>query len=108
MNRLERNTNLGTRLGNGAEVVDHVSLGHTDTSISYVEHLVLLVRSDTDVEFLFGLQLSWIGEGGITNFVECIGSIGYQLSKEDLFVRVEGIYERGQHVYAQVKKKATY
>jgi hypothetical protein len=47
--------NLGTRLGKGSEVVDHISFkfGHTNTSIADVKNLVLLVGRDTDVE-------SWI------------------------------------------------
>ena len=42
-------TNLGTRLGNSTEVVDHISFGHTDTSIADVKDLVLLVGRDADV-----------------------------------------------------------
>ena len=57
---LKKKTNLGTRLGNSAEVVDHISLGHTDTSIADVKDLVLLVGCDTDVEFLLSVELRWI------------------------------------------------
>jgi len=35
--------------------------------------------------------LARIGEGCITNLVECIGSIADELTQEDLFVRVEGV-----------------
>jgi hypothetical protein len=52
--------NLGTRHGNSADVVDHINLGHTDTSIADVKDLVLLVGCDTDVEFLLSVELRWI------------------------------------------------
>ena len=50
-------TNLGTRLGNSTEVVDHISFGHTDTSIADVKDLVLLVWCDADVQFLLSVEL---------------------------------------------------
>ena len=63
-------TNLGAGLSDGAEVVDHVGLGHTHTGISDSEELVLLVRNDTDVELLLRLEGRRIGERSITNFIE--------------------------------------
>lgn len=84
-------TYLGARLGDGTEVVDHVSLGHTDTSVADGEDLVLLVGDDTDEEFLLRVELRRIGEGGVTNLVEGIGAVGNQLSQENLLVGVEGV-----------------
>ena len=37
-------------------VVDKVSLGHTDTSIPNAKDLVLPVRSEANVEFLFAFE----------------------------------------------------
>ena len=56
----KKNTNLGTRLGNGTEVVDHISFGHTYTSIVDPKDLVLLIGRDSDVEFLLSVELTWI------------------------------------------------
>ncbi|KAI3479872.1 hypothetical protein L1887_58069 [Cichorium endivia] len=47
---------LGAGLGDGADVVDEVGLGHADTGVADGEAVVLLVRGDADVELLFGLE----------------------------------------------------
>ena len=60
MKRFKTETNLGARLGDGTEVVYHVSFGHTDTSIPELEDFVLFFRRDTNVEFLLSLELGWI------------------------------------------------
>ena len=86
-------TYLGTRLSNCTEVVDHVSLGHTDTRVADAKGLVLLVGGDADIEILPSVELGWVSERGITDFVEGIGSVGNQLSQENFLVRVESVYE---------------
>jgi hypothetical protein len=43
---------LRPRLGNGTEVIDHVSLGHTDTTVTEAEHLVFFVRDYTNEKLL--------------------------------------------------------
>lgn len=48
---------LGSRLGNGSQVVDKVGLGHTDTSIAQSQHLVLNVRNDLNEQVLAGFSL---------------------------------------------------
>lgn len=58
-----KSTDLGTRLGNGTQVVDEVSLGHTDTGVPNGEKFVLLVRGDTDVEFLAAVKSRGVGQG---------------------------------------------
>ena len=50
----------GTRLGDGAEVVDKVSLGHTNASINQSESVVILVGNDGDLHILLRLQHSWV------------------------------------------------
>jgi len=39
-------SDLGARLGDGIQTVDHVSLGHANTTVVNLENLVLLVRDD--------------------------------------------------------------
>jgi len=52
---------LGSGLCNSAEVVDHVSLGHTDTGIPYTEDLGVLICTDTDVKLLLRVENRRIG-----------------------------------------------
>ena len=82
---------LGSRLGNGAKVVDHVSLGHTDTGVPETKDLVFLVGTDTDVELLLGVENGGLGQGRVTDFVESIRTVRNQLPQKDLLIRVEGV-----------------
>merc|ERR1712227_565052 len=66
---------LGARFGDGSKVVDHVSLGHTDTGVEDSEGLGINVRDDLDVKFLLGLKLAGIGEGLIPDLVQGIGGV---------------------------------
>jgi hypothetical protein len=77
------------RLGNGTQVVDHVSLGHADTTVADGEHFILFVRDDTNEELLFRIEDGRIGEGSVANFVQSIGAIGDNFTKENLFVGIE-------------------
>ena len=85
-------TYLCARLRDGTEVVNEVGLGHADTSITNGEDLVLLVGCDTDVQVLAGVEDRRLGEGRIANFVESIGGVGDDFTKEDLLVGVESVY----------------
>ncbi|KAH9394529.1 hypothetical protein TYRP_004582 [Tyrophagus putrescentiae] len=60
---------LGARLGNGAEVVDQVGLGHADASVDDGESLFILVGDDANVEVLDLRDLSWVGERLVADFV---------------------------------------
>jgi hypothetical protein len=77
---------LGARLGNGTKVVNQVSLGHTDTGIPDDQTLVVLVRSNADVEVLLGVELGGVGERSITDFVEGVRAVRDEFTKEDLLV----------------------
>lgn len=59
----KKSTDLGTGLGDSTQIVDEVGLGHTDTSITNGENLVLLVRGDADVELLAGVKNGGVGQG---------------------------------------------
>ena len=90
----DEKTNLSSRLGDGTKVVNHISLGHTNTGITNRESLALLVGDDADEELLLGIEDRGVGQGGVTNFIESIRGVGNQLSKEDLLVRVESVYSQ--------------
>lgn len=62
-------TYFGTRLGDCTKVVDEISLGHTDTSITDGKNLVVLVRDDPDVQLPLGLEDRGVGQRRIANFV---------------------------------------
>ena len=85
---------LGSGLGDGAKVVDHVGLGHTDTGVPDTEKFVLLVGTDTDVKLLFGVENGGVGQGRVTDFVESIRTVGDQFPQEDLLIGVEGVCKR--------------
>jgi hypothetical protein len=44
---------LRSRLRNGTEVVDHVSLGHADATVADGEDFIILVWGDADEEIIF-------------------------------------------------------
>ena len=54
--------------------------------------LVLLVGCDADVEVLARVEDRGLGEGRIANFVESIGGVGDDFTKENLLVAVESVY----------------
>lgn len=82
---------LGAGLGNCAQVVDHVGLGHANTGVAQAERLVLLVRDNTDVKILARVKDRRVGQRRVTDFVEGIGAVGDQFSEEDFLVRVERV-----------------
>jgi hypothetical protein len=59
-------------LGNGAKVVDHISLGHADATIAEREGLIFFVRGYANEELLFRLENGGISEGGVANLVKSI------------------------------------
>jgi len=63
---------LGAELGDGAEVVDHVGLGHTDTGIDDGEGYGIEVGNDLDFHIGVSLQLTGICERLIPDFIEGI------------------------------------
>lgn len=92
--RSEDATYFCTRLGDSSEVVHKVSLGHADSCIPQTQHLVLFVGNNKDMQVLFRLEDRGISERGISDFIEGIGAVGDQLSKEDLLVGVESVWKR--------------
>lgn len=53
---------LGPGLGDGAQVVDHVRLGHPDTGVDDREGLGIGVRDELDEEILLVVQLAGVSE----------------------------------------------
>jgi len=89
---------LGSRLGDGSQVVDQVGLGHTDTGIDDGQCAGRLVGDKLDVELLAGVQLAGIRQGLVADLVQSIGGVRDQLSQEDLLVRVECVDDQGHQL----------
>merc|ERR1711878_107506 len=80
---------LGAGLGDGAEVVDHVGLGHADTGVDDCERLGVAVRDNLDEQLILSLKLAGVSERLIPDLIQSIGGIGDQLPEENFFVGVE-------------------
>merc|ERR1719225_2006799 len=89
---------LGPGLGDGPEVVDHVSLGHANTGVNDGEGIGIRVRDDLDEEFLLVVQLAGISEGLVPDLVQGIGGVGDQFSEENFFVGVEGVDDQAHQL----------
>ena len=66
-------------------------LGHADTGIADGQGLVLLVGDDTDVELLLGIESGGVSQRLVPDFVDGIGGVGDDFTKEDLLVGVESV-----------------
>jgi len=86
---------FGAGLGDGSEIVDEIGFGHADTRVDEGKRFVFDIGDDLDFQILAGIQLRWIGERLIADFVEGIGGVGDQLSKENFFVGVESVDDEG-------------
>lgn len=93
-------TNLCARLGDGAEVVDHVGLGHADTGVADGERLALLVGRDADVKLLLRLERSGVSQRLVADLVQRIRAVRDDLAKEDLLVRVESVCQSTLSMHA--------
>jgi len=76
---------LGSRLGDGTEVVDEFLLGHTDTGIFEDEEVVGSVGDDLDLEVRFVVD-GVASDGFVSDLIEGIRGVGDEFSQEDLLV----------------------
>lgn len=89
---------LRSRSSNGTQVVDQVSLRHTNPGIDESKRLLLLIRDDLDVKILSAVQLRRIRQGLITDLVQGVGGVRDQLTEKDFFVRVERVDDQGHQL----------
>ena len=61
---------LGARLGDRAEVGDHLGLGHADARVNDGERVVRLVRHEADVQLRVGVEHRLVGERLVAHLVE--------------------------------------
>mmetsp|Transcript_24215 Transcript_24215/g.78143 ORF Transcript_24215/g.78143 Transcript_24215/m.78143 type:complete len:287 (-) Transcript_24215:9-869(-) len=89
---------LGARLGNGAEVGDHLSLGHANARVDDGERVVRLIRDEANVQLRVGVEHRLVGERLVANLVERVRGVGDKLAEEDLLVGVEGVDDEGHQL----------
>ena len=84
-------TNFCSGFCDRTKIVDHVGLGHTNTSVADSKKLVLLVGHNSNVQFLLSIKNRGFRQRRISYFVESIGTVRDDFSEEDLLVRVESV-----------------
>ena len=77
-----------SRSCNGSQIVNQIRLGHTDTPITNGEGLLLRVRFNVDLHVFTSILKGLIGQHQKADLLKGIGSIGDQLTKEDILVRI--------------------
>ena len=80
-------------LGDRAQVVHQVILGHADASIANREHLLLLISLDANVQVgvITLPELTLVRQRHESNLIQRIRSVRDQLSQEDVLVRVQRV-----------------
>jgi hypothetical protein len=68
------------------------------TGITDFQNFSIFVGDDANEQVFSRVQLRRIGQGHIANFVQGIGGVGNQFTKEDLFVRVERIDDQAHQL----------
>ena len=95
---------LGARLGDRAEVLDQLRLGHADTRVPDRERLVRPVGDDRDEHLGLRLEARRVGQRLVADLVERIRSVRDQLAEEDLLVRVERVDDQAKKL-ADVRRE---
>ncbi len=65
--------------------------GHANTSITYSQGLVLLVRDDIDPQIFTSIEDAWIGKSGVANFIQGIRTIRDEFPEKNLFITIDGV-----------------
>ena len=85
---------LSTWTSNSTQIVNKISLCHSNTRITNGQSLVGLISNDLNHQIRIWLQLGGISQGFITNLIQSIRCIGDQLTKENVLVLVEGVNDQ--------------
>ena len=97
--RLERlHERLGARLGNRAQVVNEVGLGHPEARVANRERPVGLVGNELNVQVAAAVQDRGIRERLVANLVEGVAGVRDELAEEDVLVRVERVDDERQEL----------
>lgn len=63
---------LRSTLSNSTQVVNKVSLGHTNSSVHDGQGVIIFVRNQFNFQILTAVKLSWVSQTLITNFVKSL------------------------------------
>ena len=97
--RLERlHERLGARLGNRAQVVNEVGLGHPEARVANRERPIGLVGNELNVQVAAAVQDRGIRERLVANLVEGVAGVRDELAEEDVLVRVERVDDERQEL----------
>ena len=97
----------GSGLGNCSEIVDEIRLLHTNTSILDGQRVVGAIWNDLNFEIWLSLELFWLNNSLVSDFVESVGTVGDELSQEDLLVGVESVDDK-RHQLLDVSIECKY
>ena len=80
-----------TGVGNGAQVLLQLFLGHTDAVILHGQDAVFLITGDEDTEIALVHAHGGVGQALIVQLVDGVRSVGDQLAQEDFFIGIDGV-----------------
>jgi hypothetical protein len=89
---------LGSRTGDGSQVVHQICLCHSNTSIAQDQTLLILQGKDLNLQSRLALQSALIGQRSETNLIQSVRRIGDQLAQEHFLVRVESVDDQAHQL----------
>ena len=81
----------GAALGDGAQVVFHLLLGHADAVVGHGEGAGVLVGDHHDLKILPVQPHLFVGKGLVGQLVDGVAGVGNDLPQEDLLMGVNGV-----------------
>ena len=76
-------------MGDRSETLNELFFGHSNSEILDRDGVGCVVRADFDLEIQIFVEDVLLGQFDVPDFLQGIGTIGYQFADEDLFLRVK-------------------
>ena len=89
-----------TGVGDGAQVLFQLSLGHADAVVLHGEDAVFLVAGDQDAEIALVHAHGGVGQALIIQLVDGVRGVGDQLPQENFLVGVDGVDHHVHQLFA--------
>ena len=90
----------GAGLGDGAQVLFQIFLGHADTVIGDGQGAGFLIGLDMDLQVIFRNADAGVGQALEIALIAGIGCVGNQLTQEDIAVGVDGVDHQVHQFFA--------
>ena len=87
-------------LRNGAEVVFELFFGHSDAVVGNFQRARLLIRCERDCKIACAESDAVVGETFKMELVQRIRCVADKLTKENLLVRIDGVYHQIKELLA--------